>query len=1034
MRPIHSLFVVVALAALAAVCWLALGGEQVQPEVAGVAPVPVRPSSEPAQPVELTEPGALDTGASATSERVAIQEPVPAAVAATEQDAGPRLLGTVLDGAGQPIAGARVLGATSEGLGFELPLDAGSAMPGQSSHETTTDAAGQFDLTGLRAGAVRLAVRAPGFAPFDANDLALPAGGAHQLDPITMQPSVVLTGRVVTEEGRGVAGAQLVRMAEHRSGIVLGGGLGHSGAVLATTATDGSFTVDELGAGSFTLRVTHGDHPDRVEAGKTFAAGERVDGLTIVMEHGLQIHGRVTGIPEGAESSLYVQASPEFGDESGRVTVTTMSGSGGAFAAESRHAEIQADGSFVLRGVREDQRYAVSARRERSGRGLEFFFSPSLSAKVIALGGDRGLELAYKPEGALLFQVVDAQTRAPITSYQVEGGTGLMVPQRDDSGRLSTDHPEGRGRFGNLRPKSDDTLVSLRIQAVGYEEELLEGLSVRAGQELDLGVIELRPAPLVRVTVTDGATGDPVEGARVSLVRAEEDGGGLLMEHTMDIDIGAGGEEEPEIRLGGGEARTAITDEQGSARLTSFAGERAILSVVHREHAPHTGQPFVASATGHEDLAVSLGRGGAVTVTMLTTKGEPLAGARVEHRAPGQDALYANLVHGVSGGNVTDSQGRVTFAHLAPGAHSFRPAEAASGFSFSSEGGNMSYRVRRSGAPAAPQEPGWEEVLVSEGSSAEVSLVAPVRVGVEGRVFEGGKPLEGATIVLVDVRAAQRDPMMAMLGGQQGGPEARTDGTGHYRLENVRSGEYTVRVTHPERHMPAEFPLMLGDEERFLDLELTVTVVEGKVTDEDGNPLEGVRVWPEVVTDDGDAPQAMMISVMVVDDGGGAGDEVVSMTDGTLGGKQALTDSNGNYSLRGIRDGVDIVIKAEGGAVKPGKSEVLNLAPDEFQQNVNLLLGAAGKLEIVAEQADGRPGSNLLVIAVWDGPEDGEVERKTGFMRDGTTTLDGLTPGPWRVEVREIVGLGGAEEPEGIPDQVVQVKAGETVVAAFEVP
>jgi hypothetical protein len=253
-------------------------------------------------------------------------------------------------------------------------------------------------------------------------------------------------------------------------------------------------------------------------------------------------------------------------------------------------------------------------------------------------------------------------------------------------------------------------------------------------------------------------------------------------------------------------------------------------------------------------------------------------------------------------------------------------------------------------------------------------------------------------------------------------------------LENVRAGDYVVRVTHPDRHMPAEFPTTVGEESQFLDLNLSVCTLEGKVTDEEGQPIEGVRVWPELVTEGGDRPRAMMVSVMVMDDGDGGGNEVVSMQDSSSSSKQVTTDANGNYLLRGVRDGVDLVVKAEGAAVKPGQSETVHLAPDEHQQNVDLVLGAAGKIEVTATRADGTPAKNLIVLAVWAGPEEGQVDRKSGFIREESTVLDGLTPGPWTIEVRVVGGLGDGDEAEAIPKQNVTVVAGETAQLEFRVP
>ena len=844
----------------------------------------------------------------------------------------------------------------------------------------------------------------------------VPAGGDHELAPIELEQGAVLTGRVVDPDGRGIGGAELELLAE-LGGTFFFDGAGPRGSPLATSAHDGAFESAELPAGGFRILVRHPEHPDALATGRVERAGERLDGFTVVMDHGLTIAGRLVGAPADALGSLVVRALPE---RQSRMAAAEA----GDLSPEVREAEPVGDGTFLVRGVRAGLVYELHARRRTSSSGLAGLLGTSLSARVPATAGDRGVEIVYQPSGALLFQVVDAGSGAPIPEFEARAGVSFLMPMVDDDGRPVRAHPEGRARFGNLRPGPDER-VQLAVSAVGYRETLLEDLTVPLGTETDLGTVALEPIPLVEVTVLDARSGGPVPGARVTLAaHRDEAEAGLRM--TVSIDATSGDPDDLVMEREG--ASTATTDEDGVARLSSLDGTAGTLTVRHPDFAPLESEPFTSPLTGTDRHTLELTRGGAVVCVLTTPDGAPLAGARIEHQAPGEDGIEWGP--GRADEPITDAEGRARFEHLAPGAHRFRPAViGARGMGFMGAGGGV-VRMRRSGG-AEMQDDSWTEVLVTEGGDHELALTAPVRVAVSGIVYEGGRALEGAKLAL---RAAgdERDPLMAHFGG--GGPEARADGRGQYRLENVEAGEYELEITHPSRRMPARFELTVADEDLVRDYDLVVSVLEGRVTDEEGSPLEGVRVFPERVTDDS-GPQATVISVMAFagSDGGG---EVVTVGDGSLGQTQATTDADGRYELRGVEPDVDLVVRAEGESVQPGRSEVVRVAPDQTRSGVDLALAQAGRIEVLATNSRGEPARNLVVTALYEGQvsEGEDVPRETGFIQNsGRHVLDGLIPGPWRVTLRTIGGLGGSSS-EPIPDQLIDVVVGEAASASFAVP
>jgi hypothetical protein len=108
------------------------------------------------------------------------------------------------------------------------------------------------------------------------------------------------------------------------------------------------------------------------------------------------------------------------------------------------------------------------------------------------------------------------------------------------------------------------------------------------------------------------------------------------------------------------------------------------------------------------------------------------------------------------------------------------------------------------------------------------------------------------------------------------------------------------------------------------------------------------------------------------------------------------------------------------------------VAPDQLRGGVDLVLEAAGRIEVVALRPDGTPARNLLVTARHEAPEGERAEPRTGFVGgEGKAVLEGLAPGPWRVTLRPVgPGTGDAE----LPPQVVEVQAERTVSASFSVP
>lgn len=961
---------------------------------AGPERVSAAAEDRPAAELEMPKLVSAEAKAPGVPARVELEEAHKATPAPKVKSPGAvSLRGQVVDRFGAPIAGARVLAAADTGLALDLELE--REFPWMKRQRTETDAEGRFRFEAVDPGTLQLAVRAAGFAPHQQRGVAVPPTDT-ELEPIVVARGAILSGLVVDADGRPVGGARIVR-AELDEGMPF---FLAEREALAETGADGRFRVDQLACGAWRFVVRSEDHPDLTVEGLAEEPGIELGGLRWQLAPGAILAGTVTGIPEA---------------ERGLLEVRALRGEGGehflGFGA-ARVAKVESSGTFLLRGLDVGASYNLQARHARP-ESEHGYWERSRSESVQARAGDSGVVLSYRPEAALTFSVFDAATRAPLEHFEVESGIDWATPLRDEDGRPRKLFHGGVVRVGGLRPGSDQERVQLHVKATGYRDYERADIAVRAGQELDLGAIYLEPVPLVRVHVLDQRSGEPIANAHVRLEK--EQGDAFQIRHSIEINADEGRES-----IDFGDGRTATTDARGWAEITSYEGETVELSARAKGYAPAKLGALALPRGKSVEHELRLTRGGEVLVRVLDARGEALAGVRVEQRA--SDAGSRGRIIMMGGprpaGEITDSQGLVTFANLAAGVHSFRLADEPGAV-----GGFASMEGVVIGGSGGDEDEEWSQVQVVEGERSELVLRAAPRAGLAGLVREAGKILAGATLRLAKERPEGAEPR-PMLPGMGGGPEAKSDGEGRYRIADVKEGRYTLTVEHPTRRMPQEFALELREGDNSFDVELALALVSGRVLDEQGKGLSGVRVWPERRAEEGG--RQMRFRMIMMDDGGGGG-----VVDSGRFGERALTDADGRFTLRGVTSDVDLVVKAEGDSVQPGESQVVRVAPNESKEGVDFVLAPAGAIKVAANLADGSPARFQLVQATYLGDEQPAPEPKFGFLQQGSTELKGLKPGPWRVNVRNANDGPGGEG--GGQDQEIEVEPGATATATFEV-
>jgi len=966
---------------------------------------------------ELEAPSSPDPLQAERTAAAATERATDASAVAAPRGGNPatRLVGVVLSSAGVPLEGALVRARPSgSGFEFEMPmeLDAEGGRGSGSRSEAKTDAQGRFELSGLRPGQQRVEVRAPRFATLQTRDIRAVEGAETDVGTLVLEPGGVLAGVVVDRRGAPVGGARVLQVLDS-----LGGGLmivgGAPGVELARSGADGSFRLDTLAAGPFRLRVTHELHPDQAASGEVSVPGQVLAPISVVLDDGFTIAGRVVGLPASAGEHL-VRASPK---REGAGTMAEFDFDlGGGSGGESRSGKLRADGSFEIQGLRENQLYTLALRKSARPGGADFEFGQRLSSRVEARAGERGVELHYRPESAIVAQVIDAATRKPIEELELSAGVGFAMPVAAE-GRARKSWPEGRIRAANLRPRRVEDRATLKLEAVGYRTYERSDIVLREGEVVDLGVIELEAVPMVVVQVLDDATGEPLEGASVTLrVTPEASERGEFMSRSITVEASSG--EEPVFDFGGDSTRVARTDSEGLARLSSFEGKRCTVLASHARFAPGTSEEFVGAPEA-SPLTLRLRQGGGALVKLIDAAGAPVAGARIERRAAGDAKAFPSFGAAGSSTEVTDAAGVARFERLAPGVHEFRPAAAPGGMLM---GGDIAVFA----GVSEMDESVWDSVEVREAEFAELTLRAPLKVLVSGVVSEAGEPLLGASVSL-DRRPADGALRMPRL-PFGGGPRAKTDSRGVFELKDVTPGEYILTVEHRSRAMPTEVELVVLERDTRRDVALSIATIEGRVFDSDGRALAGVPVRVDRAGEEG-GPRAVFSFAIGSTDGG-------TETIGAFGGPESVkTDSDGRYALRGVSTGVKLVVHAEAKGLQPARSEPVELSDNELKSGVNLKLEQAGSAEVAVFRADGTPAQMVIVTATPEGELAKSAERKTEFIQEsGKVLLDGLAPGTWRIAVRPVgLGGGGANGATAEP-QTLSVKAGVAANVRFDLP
>jgi hypothetical protein len=392
---------------------------------------------------------------------------------ATEIDvvlAAPSVLeGTVIDGAGAPVAGAIL---STPRARFQ-PLD-----PGRWRAQTGED--GAFELSGLPVGSIDLTVEHPEHAPLTLAVETPEPGSRRSLDPIQLVETGLIRGFVRRGSSPLVGAAVLV---------------GRDRDLLASTFSDESGAYElRVAPGRYRIFARYAGLPLQVSNEiVTVVAGETREDFDLDFPAGRRLRGAVVGARSVPVPDALVLVS-------GRGVSFSTTDSNGLFDLDVP------DGEVDLQVFTPD--FQASVREQVSGNEEEIL----LRLPWVAQGGIEGrieglLSESAGPPGQILLRVIPVEVREDWDENErrqreIQGMTLPLV-----GGRFSYDRvPVGRSR--------------IQLVAPGYApfERIVE---IVRSESLDFGTVRLEPGLAVRGRVVD-PDGQPIAGAFAHLGQATD--------------------------------------------------------------------------------------------------------------------------------------------------------------------------------------------------------------------------------------------------------------------------------------------------------------------------------------------------------------------------------------------------------------------------------------------------------------------------------------------------------------------------------
>lgn len=649
--------------------------------------------------------------------------------------AGLCIAGEVVDGEGEPVAGATVALARSLVMSQLSEMVTDTLMDAR----TRCDDAGRFLFCGLREGSYDLTVEAEGFAPTKVPRIV--AGAEGIAVGIGRGGSIRGTVRSA-RDGAPVAAVSIsIReasdAASDRTLFDLAADLPSERT--ATSDVEGNFAIDTLPAGAYDLEFEAPGHGRGKVPGLVVQEGASVEGVEVILPLEASLSGRVIDAATGRpiEGVAIAEKEPGFAGRFheilGKPTVFT-----------------DAEGRFRFGGLAAGTVHLAASHPDYAEQWLD--------EMVVAEGeAVRGIEIRLERGGVI---------RGTVRTPDGTAAPGMVLVCMNMTGavnRIAVVDADGRYAFPGLDDGTHSVLLLPADFAIGgpdFVTSLLASDGIRVVQveknrvhEADF-VVKARESSGAEVLGFVHEDGQPVGDAIVV----------FQLEGT---------------RFGDGPRLVGTTGEDGGYRIGGVPSGSYRIAVMRRGELQGIPLPSVVDVPDAPtfpfdiDLPTGVLAG---TVRDIETL-EPLANVRVlaqRHDLPSTGDRLSDAMLGRAADTFTDRDGRFVLAHLPAG----------------------TFDVRAGGTDIAGLSTGshairwYRGMTLRAGERREGLLVELEPSGsVEGRITDArGVPVAG---VLVHFRGPGQ-PEFAYLA------ECVTDNAGYYRISGLAPGTWTLLPEHPD--------------------------------------------------------------------------------------------------------------------------------------------------------------------------------------------------------------------------------------------
>ncbi|MEM8885992.1 MAG: carboxypeptidase-like regulatory domain-containing protein [Planctomycetota bacterium] len=538
----------------------------------------------------------------------------------------------------------------------------------------------------------------------------------------------------------------------------------------AKTDRRGRYVLSVPGSGRYAIRASAEGHGQEGRAARVVTRD--VEGVDFHLDRGERIAGRVVnrdGEPiEGAHVQL---TDPAGAFSTGAPKIETSTDAEGRFelVANARFLRFGGMSYLVVRA----HGYAA---RIKTDLGLP---APDLLVEL-----ERGSSLRLR-----VMHATNASRPVVGVEAALVRGEGFAEGVSDDEGWIV---------LANVpRPSGEmDAQELVVLTAEGYVSATkdLKGLTP-AGGWIEAGVVRMQRGGVVRGTVRDAESREPIAGAWVQSV------GGLPEEISLFEGGGVRSDDAGRFELRGVSLRAHVVFARHPAYVSVHARTPSDLFVNVREYA------VFESGRREIEKDLLLTRGRFVSGTIVDEAGEPVAGAEVRMQIESEMEMMA-LMGLLPDPVVSDESGRFSLGPLS---------------------GQFPVTVIATYGALGPAE----ERVSRPGRDEPVRLVLRKPFDLDGLVRdESGRPIAGVRVFL----DSDRESIWVR--------PSVTDVHGKFRLRNVPRGESWLRFSHP-RYVPHTRSIELDAESPRWSGEYTLRAgssIGGTVFDPEGKPLAGVRV------------------------------------------------------------------------------------------------------------------------------------------------------------------------------------------------